>query len=264
MSIDKTPLQRAIKEAIEKHPTLDDKEIAQIAFESRYPDEKYEGTNPTHAYVAQQRRRIEIAGEPPEFIVEPPEEPEIEYEFEEPEEPEIPFAEEFEPEIEEPYPVEVEPIEGFTRDDTDFVLCFTFDKIADWTGYDGWRFKTDEQGRLIDKNERRFAGLTHRMAEKYLPDILEQYFMEFMFCYTGIMLVGSKAKGYMDWRKRREPVLKDVESTIIEKPPSESREASEIPDTETEETPTEDESLPYGAKAKGEEEFTKRIRRQTP
>jgi len=257
-----TPLQAFIKETIEEHPVLDDKEIARLVFDKRYPDEEYEGKDPSHTYVGKIRRRLAIIGKPPEFSIEEPEEP-IAYEIEEPEEteePEIPFAEEFEPhEYEEPI-ITPESVEGFTLDDTEFILCFTFDKFADWTGYEGWRFKTDSTGRLIDKNERRFAGLTHRMMEKYVPDILDEYFMEFMFCYTGIMIIGSKTKGYLDWRRRNEPVLndlKDVESTVIEKP-EESEEVTEIP------TPDDEEELPPGAKAKGETGFMKRIRRQTP
>lgn len=273
MSVDKTPLQRAIKEAIEKHPTLDDKEIAQIAFQSRYPEEKYEGTDPTKEYVARQRKRIAQAGEPPEFIIEVPEEleePEPESEIEEPEapeKPEIPFPDDFEPpeledpDLEEPE-IEFDPTEGFNLDDTEFLLCFTFDKFADWTGYEGWRFSTDTKGNLTDKNEIRFAGLTHRMMDKYMPDILDQYFLEFMFCYTGIMLIGSKAKGYRDYRKRKKPDPKNVESTVIEKPleeePTEETPAEEIP---IEETPRE---LPLGARAHGEEDMMKRLRRQTP
>lgn len=254
MSVDKTPLQKAIKEAIEKHPALDDKEIARLAFEARYPDEKYEGTDPTFAYVAKMRRRIEQSGEPPEFLIEPSEEPPA-FELEEPEdvEPELPFDQQFEPPEEiEPF-IDVDFTEGFTLDDTEFILCFTFDKFADWSGYDGWRFRTDAQGKLIDKNERRFAGLTHRMFEKYMPDLLDQYFMEFMFCYTGMMIVGSKAKGYVDWRRKRKPVL------------SKQTEKEQEPEEPTPDEPEpEEEPLPYGAKTKGEAAFMKRVRRQTP
>ena len=209
---------------------------------------------------------------PPEFIIETPderEEPTEEYEIEPPDEgeehvPEIPFEEAFEPpEFEEPF-IEVESIEGFTLNDTEFLLCFTFDKFADWTGYEGWRFKTDDQGNLIDSSEKRFAGLTHRMMEKYMPDLLDQYFLEFMFCYTGIMLIGSKSKGYFNWRRRNKPDRKHVDSSIVEEPTPESDEASEIPAPEEEETPTDDVPLPPGAKTHGEDEFIKRMRRQTP
>jgi len=253
-----TPLQAVIKETIEEHPILDDKEIARLVFDKRYPDEEYQGKDPSHTYVGKIRRRLEIIGKPPEFHVEEPEEPTDygEYEIEEPEEPEIPFTDDFEPpEFEEPV-TPPEFTEGFTLDDTEFILCFTFDKFADWTGYEGWRFSTDAQGRLIDKNERRFAGLTHRMMEKYVPDLLEEYFMEFMFCYTGIMIVGSKTKGYLEWRKRNEPAIKKVESTVVENPPE------EVPaDQELE---ADEENLPPGALAKGEAGFLKRIKRQTP
>lgn len=262
-----TPLQAIIKETIEEHPVLDDKEIARMVFDKRYPDEKYDGKDPSHAYVGKIRRRLAVMGKPPEFYIEkPPEEPidYEEFEVEPPEEPEIPFDQDFEPPLDTDFEPPPEFIEGFTQDDTEFILCFTFDKFADWTGYEGWRFKQDDQGKLIDRNEIRFAGLTHRMMEKYMPDLLDQYFMEFMFCYTGIMLIGAKTKGYVDWRRRHKPImkdLKDVESTIVE--PEQPKE-TEISPPEAEETPTDDEELPYGAKAKGEGEFQKRIRRQTP
>lgn len=264
-----TPLQAVIKETIEAHPAIDDdKEIAKMVFETRYPDEKYEGKDPSHAYVGKIRRRLAVMGEAPEFVIEPPEEPDYEeFEVEPPEEPEKPFQEEFEPPLEPDFEPPPEFVEGFTQDDTEFILCFTFDKFADWSGYEGWRFKQDDQGKLIDRNEIRFAGLTHRMMEKYVPDMLDQYFMEFMFCYTGIMLIGEKTKGYVDWRQRNKPLmedLKDVESTVVEETPPESTEASEIPDAEDEKTPTDDEPLPTGALAKGEDEFKKRIKRQTP
>lgn len=256
-----TPLQAIIKETIEEHPAIDDdKEIAEMVFDKRYPDDEYEGKDPSHTYVGKIRKRLAILGKPPQFTVEEPEEPQ-EYEFDEPEEPdepETPFTEDFEPIDPDIEPdIDFDPVDGFTQDDTDFILTFTFDKFADWTGYEGWRFSTDAQGRLTDKNEKRFSGLTHRMMDKYMPDILDLYFMEFMFCYTGIMILGSKGKGYMDYRRKKKPILKDVESTVVEKTPPESTEVSEIPATE-------DEELPLGARAKGENEFQRRLRRQTP
>lgn len=267
-----TPLQAVIKETIEAHPVLDDKEIAHMVFDKRYPEEKYDGKDPSHAYVGKIRKRLAIMGKPPEFIIETPderEEPTEEYEIEPPDEgeepvPEIPFEEAFEPPgLEEDFDfVEPESIEGFTLNDTEFLLCFTFDKFADWTGYEGWRFKTDDQGNLIDSSEKRFAGLTHRMMEKYMPDLLDQYFLEFMFCYTGIMLIGSKSKGYYNWRRRNAPP-KHVESSVVEETPPESDEASEIPIPEEEEKSSFVEPLPPGAKAHGEEGFLKRLRRIT-
>jgi len=47
------------------------------------------------------------------------------------------------------------------------------------------------------------------MMGKYMPEIMDEYFLEVMFCYTGIMIVGSKAAGYRDFRKRNEPLLKN-------------------------------------------------------
>lgn len=269
-----TPLQAAIKETIEAHPVLDDKEIAHMVFHKRYPEETYTGKDPSHAYVGKIRKRLAIMGKPPEFIIEAPderEEPAEEDEIEpsgEGEEPvpEIPFEEDFEPplEIDEDDPlIEIDPVDGFTRNDTEFILCFTFDKFADWSGYDGWRFKQDDQGKLIDKNEIRFAGLTHRIMDKYMPEILDLYFLEFMFCYTGIMLLGSKAKGYYDWKKGKKPIIKkQVESTINEDTPPETPEAIEIPDDEETETPTNVEPLPPGAKAHGEGGFKDRLARR--
>jgi len=61
-----------------------------------------------------------------------------------------------------------------------------------------------------------------------------------MFCYTGIMIVGSKTKGYLDWRRKKEPILKDVESTVTEKP----EESEEVTETPEEETPEETYELP--------------------
>ena len=261
-----TPLQAVIKETIEKHPALDDKEIALMVFNKRYPDDEYEGKDPSHTYVGKMRKRQAILGKPPEFIVEVPEEPEEPEEYiieegetEAPVEPEIPFPDDFEipDDVDEPLtPPEI--TDGFTLDDTEFLLCFTFDKIGDWTGYDGWRFSTDSTGRLTDPSEKRFAGLTHRMMEKYMPDILDEYFLEFMFCYTGIMLIGAKGKGYRDYKRGNKPIedIKDVESTVVEKPPEEES-PDEIPEAE-------DEELPAGAKAKGESGFMKRLKRQTP
>jgi len=150
-----TPLQADIKEAIEEHPTLEDIEIAEIVFNKRYPDEEYMGKDPSKTYVGKMRKRQAAKAKAPDFFIEEPEEP-ITYTAEEPEtetepEIEIPFHEAFEPPSEEELDPELEPeefeptIDGFTDDDAEFILTFTFDKIADWTGYDGWRFLTDKK-----------------------------------------------------------------------------------------------------------------------
>lgn len=264
MSEDLTPLQADIKEMIEAFPELDDKAIAAKVWSKNHPGEPYEGREPSFQYVGKMRKRLDIEGQPPEITVERPERPEIPEEEEIEEKETLPFEQAFEPpeeimeEEEEP-----EPVEGFTPDDVDFLLIFTFDKFADWSGWEGWRFKTDSQGNLTDRGEIRFARLTHRMADKYLPDILETYFLEVMFCYTAIMIVGGKASGYMKWRKAQKPIAKKVESTIIEK---EQPTEPEIPEAEGSEPSTEAEpekvtELPPGARAAGEAEFIRRVRR---
>ena len=264
---DLTPLQADIKAMIQAYPEKEDRDIAELVFKKNHPDEPYEGKDPSFQYVGKLRKRFDVEAQPPEIFIEAPEIPEVEEELEEGEEPEIPFEEE-----EFDYPEEITPepaepeVEGFTHDDVTFLLVFTFDKFADWSGWEGWRFSTDAQGKLIDKNDRRFAGLTHRMAEKYLPDLLELYFLEFMFCYTAIMVIGGRTSGYLKWRKTRQPITKKVDSTIIDK---EQPEKPEIPEEEAAETPTEAESereserpLPAGALAHGEEELKRRLRRQ--
>jgi len=56
------------------------------------------------------------------------------------------------------------------------------------------------------------------MMGKYMPEIMDEYFLEVMFCYTGIMIVGSKAAGYRDFRKRNEPLLKKLDKNTEPEP----------------------------------------------
>jgi len=253
MSEDLTPLQASIKAAINEHPEYDDRQIAEIVWNLSNPEEEYSGSSPTPGYVGKLRKRFDIEAQPPTFFVSPEDIPEPIDEEEEIEEEEIPFEEAFTHELEFPEEDEKPEIEGLNVDDTQFLVTFTFDKFADWSGWEGWRFSTDSKGRLIDKNERRFIELTNKMAYKYLPDILGNYFLEVMFCYTGLMIVGSKAAGYMKYRKAQQPISKKAQEEQPQQPPAEAP-ASEIPETET--PPT------MGEKALGEDRFTARLRRQ--
>jgi len=260
-------LKERIEETIHRHPDTDDQDIAKMIWEEDHPGEAWENKGPSEQYVGRVRRKTQALAGPPEFEVEIPEEDELLPDYEEgeeiPEEPEIPFQEEFEPpEIEYPEPEVEPPVEGPTVDEIQFLVVFTFDKLADWTRFDGWRFSTDAQGRLTDKNEKRFIKITSRMADKYLPEIFELYFLEVMFCYTAIMLIGGKAAAYRTWRKNQQPLL---ESTIVE---TEQPEEAEIPEAEEQEPSTDAESereprpLLPGEKAHGEAGFMKRLRRQ--
>jgi len=259
-------LKERIEEKIQAHPQADDLEIAKMIYQDDHPGEEYPGKAPSVQHVGRTRRKMQAMAGPPEFEVEHVEEPVyLEPDEDEPPIEEPPFSEEFEPpEIEVP---EVEPkddIPGFTGDDTAFLLTFTFDRIADWTGWDGWRFTTDDQGRLTDPNERRFADLTQRMADKYLPDIMDQYFLEIMFCYTGVMLIGGRTIEYGRWKKEQRPgPRKPVESTVVEleTPPEPEISDAEEPQATTNAEP-EREPLRPGQLAHGEDQLKKRLRRQ--
>ena len=198
-----TPLQQDINDAIEKNPSSDDRTIAQIVFLKNHPGEKWEGKDPSFQYVMKLRKRIAILSRPPEIKVEkekPVEIPEIPEE-----EKEKPISEQFAPPLEE---VEEKPqVEGLEPEDVSFIVTFTFDKIAEWTNYQGWRLDPK------NRNDQRFLDLTAKMIDKYSPQILSEYFLEFMFCYTAIMTIAPKVKGYMDQRKKKEPIIKEPEKT---------------------------------------------------
>jgi hypothetical protein len=75
------------------------------------------------------------------------------------------------------------------------------------------------------------------MADKYLPDLLRQYFLEVMFCYTAVMIVGSRTKEYLGWRKKQKH--------LIEPKKEEQKEPEQQPPTD--QTTPEEDSTPQGA-----------------
>jgi len=250
-------LKERIEEKIQQHPQADDLEIAKMVYHDDHPGEEYPSKAPSVQHVGRTRRKMKAMAGSPEFEVEHVEEP-VYQEPDEDEGPPIeepPFSETFEPpEIEAPEEEPNQYVPGPRGDEVAFMLVFTFDKLADWTGWEGWRFTTDDQGQLTDPNERRFAELTQQMADKYLPEILDQYMLEIMFCYAAVMLIGGRTIEYGRWRKAQQHPVKEVKSTATvvesEQPPdleiSPEEEAPATTNAESEREPLRPGELAYG------------------
>lgn len=191
-----TPLQQEIRRAIDANPSLDDQQIADIVV-------KEDGRHPTMLYVQRRRRilerekqspRIEVEGEPPPET----EEGRIREE-----------AEAFEPPLEQaPKPLP----EGAEDLDLAFMVEFTFDKLAEFTSWEGWRLDPKK-----NKSDEQFLIYCRLMIDKYAPNIMANYALELLFSYTAIMIVGGKVKGYQDYMKTKAP-KKEETSTEEQKP----------------------------------------------
>jgi hypothetical protein len=245
---DKTELQQAIEDAIKAHPELDDKAIAKVVWLQSHPTESYgKGCSPSHQYVGKIRGRLQFQSQAPEVNVEPPEEteePKLEEGEEEEEQPFNPEA--FPTPAEEPEEQGLPSGEGFTSEDGEFLIEFTFDKLAEVTGYPGWAL--DPQ----NKSDKRFKALGSKILDKYVFPNLEKYALEVMFCYTGLMTVAPRIGGYRKFRETQKPLVNKIEEQAP--PPQE-----EEPIQPKEDKPPS--TLQPGQKANGESELMRRLGR---
>jgi len=245
-----TQLQQAIEDMIQAHPELDDKAIAKAVWLQNHPTEPYgKGCSPVHQYVGKVRGRLQLQSQAPEVNVEPPEEteePKLE-EGEEKEE-EQPFnPEAFPTPAEEPDELGL-PLagEGFTAEDGEFLIEYTFDKIADVTGYPGWALDPQNKG------DKRFKALGSKILDKYVFPNLEKYALEFMFCYTGLMTVAPRIGAYRKFREAQKPLINKIEESAPLPLPQE-----EEPIQPEEDKPSS--TLQPGQKANGETELMRRL-----
>lgn len=122
---------------------------------------------------------------------------------------------------EEKKPTEIQPTEEkqtylFQEKDISKLVTITFRKIARWTDFEGWELTSEEKEDLVP--------LATQMMNKYLPAIMAKYMMEAMFCYTLVMVVGSK---FGDYRKAKQ---KEKEETPITLPTEEKKPEEKKPE----------------------------------
>jgi len=267
-----TELQRAIKETIEAHPyESDDHQIAKLTFERLNPDEEYAGKNPSKTYIGKVRKKIKTAAEPPTFTIETPPEPVIEPEPTDPgtdENLEIPYEEaepseagdfiaipSFDEEVEVPKPetekdrLKKEAEIKANLDDVGWLIQLPFEKMADFTGYEGWRL--DEKG----KEEKRFFRYSKAILDRYAPDLLYKYFLEVLFCATLAGIISTRYKGWREYKEAHQP-RKDINATIIREAEQEAPEPEIIEPEAPAETPP---SPVMGELALGEDEMKRRL-----
>lgn len=176
-------------------------------------DEGFYGEIPTEEIKA--KEPILKIEEPEEIPIEE-EQPEIPKEFLQPSEtPQIPI-EEKPPETTTPYP---QPI-GMKTEDLQWMFKWSFEKIADFTEWEGWRLKDEESQKLaeawtpiINQNMGEFA--------KYTPYISATL--------TTIIVLAPRILGYRKYTKEKE---EKKEHELIEKIPEKQEKEEEI-DLET-------------------------------
>ena len=252
-------LRDLIIEEIKADPDADDYTIAQRVFEKRNPDQKYDGSDPSIQWVSRCRSKYEALKEPVEISVEElTKEEEIELEEEGEEEEEKSLEELFEEEIEElEIPEEAikekkkkkEKKEKFDKESVKWLVELPFNKLADATKWEGWRLTQEEAKKCGD--------ITTKWMNKRAPELIAEYFIDFMLCWTLIWIVGQKAKGYKDYLKEKKPMVEQAEEetekpAIVEQPIE--------TDVEEPETVEESEELKVmGDKAYGEDEVKRRL-----
>jgi len=250
-----TPLQQAIKDAITLHPNKEDEWIAQYVYEEMNPGQSWEQDgkkSPTATYVTKRRRRqaaetqtpiIEV--EVPEFLFEPPEEPEEAEEFDP-----LSILDEVGEEDQPEKPVSAAITAAaydISVDDVSTIIGLPFNKLAKYTGYDGWRLDPE------DPDDAKFIELSHRMGYKYLPDILAKYGLEVMWSITALGFFGDRIVGYRHYRAEK---VGTIEEQLKQEPKPEPQPKPETPASEI---PVKEAPQPKeGQLAQGEDEFTRR------
>lgn len=156
--------------------------------------------------------------EPEPIEIEEPEEPEPTEPLEEVEEPEEPEEEEEEGELvaEEVAPEERPPIEipegGFTVDKMQWTFEWGFNKIADITGYEGWRLAREESQQLAD--------CWTPIFNTYMPQLIPHAPLIMAVITTAIIVV-PRAFSYREHRakiSKEKPIEKAPEPTETPKP----------------------------------------------
>jgi len=258
---DLTPLQQGIKDAIELHPNKPDEWIAQYVYEDMNPGQSWEEAgrkSPTATYVAKRRRRHSKENQPPQIEVEMPEflfTPADEESDDEEQEEFDPLSSLDEAEGEEPQEdaSQGKPVSASIQaamydvsvDDVSTIIGLPFNKLAKYTGYDGWRLDP------ADPDDAKFIELSHRMGYKYLPDILERYGLEVMWSITALGFFGDRIVGY---KKHRAEKQGSIEEQLKKEAPPEPEPEPEAP---AEPEPEKPKPKP-GQLAAGEDEFTRR------
>lgn len=218
-------LKDHINKLLQEQPTLNDEEIARKVYEAVNPGQTYEGKYPTARYVEKLRKRSTFNENPTEIIIGDPEEteipdddidddeedPEDTEDIEEPED--LPLGEIL---GEEPGEAPTKPVtraegEEFGFADIEVAYIMLGDFLAGLTDWEAWRLKQDNEGHLIDPVDIRLCNMTIRMLDKYAPELLQKYFMEIMFGWGIVMVWGSRASKFIDYKKKQKKEQKESE-----------------------------------------------------
>ena len=163
------------------------------------------GCSPT--YVRQMIKRKQDSGAKVQIKVAPPEpsEPEEEEEIEEPAYQPFPkqeawmhdFDEEEQPEeTEEPKPEEMPLGDILTKENVEMLVSVPFRMWADFTGWDGAELTADEKKRL--------TPMARAIMLKYVPDIMQMYFVEIVFILIVGEIVVGKYRAYNEFASEQE------------------------------------------------------------
>lgn len=165
--------------------------------------------NCSKAYVLRMIKKKEDSGAKVQFKVTPPEpEPEDDEIEEEPEPsgetPKEPWEYEFdEPkpapesdEEEKPKPEQVPLGDILTKENVEMLISVPFRMAADLTGWDGAELTADEKKRLVP--------MSRAIMLKYVPDIMQEYFVEIVFILVVGEIVVAKYRAYGEFASEQE------------------------------------------------------------
>ena len=208
-----TPLQDAIFEELEKYTTIENmRENAQAIADKVAQKPEIETCSKT--YVLRMIKRREDQSEKVSFKVEPPE-PEEEDEEESSEsfdedtdEWDFEDEEEEEPESDEepsekPKPADMPLDQILTEKNVEMIISVPFRMAADFTGWDGAELTADEKKRI--------TPMARLIMLKYVPDLMQLYFVEFMFVLVVGEVIVSKYRAYSKFSSEQESKKKAQE-----------------------------------------------------
>lgn len=236
-----TETQQAIFEELDKYADIETmREKAQEIADNVAKRDNIESCSRT--YVLRMIKRREDSSAKVQIKVVPPE-PEEPKGFEE-EEPEISFDEdeddwEFDADEKEPEPDEEEkprpadmPLEQIlSKENVEMIISVPFRMAADFTGWDGAELTAGEKKRL--------TPMARQIMLKYLPDLMQMYFVEILFVLVTGEIIVSKYRAYNQFssemeskKKAQEEATKQAEiaeKRRLEQEEEAARKAAETP-----------------------------------
>lgn len=204
--------------------------------------------NCSKAYVLRMIKKKSDSGAKVQIKVAPPEpEPEEDEEFEEPasQSLEAAWTKEFdtegeqpeeseEEESEKPKPTEMPLDQILTKENVEMLISVPFRMAADLTGWDG--------AELTEPEKKRLTPMARAIMLKYVPDIMQEYFVEIVFILIAGEIIVAKYRAYNEFASEQESKkaaqekaaqqAEIAEKRKLEQEQEDARKAAEVPPEE--------------------------------